>query len=102
MKNLGLMLLALLLSVFVGLLGAKVVLSVSTLYELSFLADLGFLKIYGLTAILGLILYKDKDSEDNSSEDEKVGKMFGRVITKTLIYLLLWGMAFLMYSILNN
>ena len=101
MKNLGLMLLALILSVVVGLLGVKVILSVSALYGLAFLVELGFLKMYGLLTIVNLVLYKDKDSEDNSSEDEKVSKMFYRIVLKTVLYLLFWGLSFLMYSILS-
>ena len=101
MKNLGLLVLALILSVFVGLLGTKVVLSVSTLFGLTFLAELGFLKLYGLMSIISLVLYKDKDSDDDSSDDEKVSKAFSRVILKVFLYLIFWGLSFLMYNILS-
>jgi len=101
MKNLGLLVLALILSVFLGLLGTKVVLSVSTLFGLTFLAELGFLKLYGLLSIANLVLYKDKDSEDDSSEDEKVNKMFSRLFMRCFVYLVFWGLSFLMYNILS-
>jgi len=101
MKNLGLMVLALILSVFVGLLGTKVILSVSSLFGLTFLAELGFLKLYGLLSIIQLVSYKDKDSEDDSSEDEKVGKLFKRIGTRTFLFLVFWGLSFLMYNILK-
>ena len=102
MKNLGLILLVLILSVFVGLLGTKVVLSVSTLFGLTFLAQLGFLKLYGLLSIGNLILYKDKDSEEDLSEDEKVSKLFTRVVSRTFIYLVFWGLSFFMYWVISN
>ena len=102
MKNLGLMLLALILSVFVGLLGTKVILSVSTLFGLTFLAELGFLKLYGLMSIFNIVLYKDEDSEDDGSEDEKVNKFFKRIGNKTFIYLFFWGLSFFMYWVISN
>ena len=101
MKDLGLLVLALILSVFVGLLGTKVILSVSTLFGLTFLVELGFLKLYGLLSITNLILYKDKDSEDDLTEDEKVNKLFSRVFTRCFLYLVFWGLSFLMYNILK-
>ena len=63
MKNLGLLLLALLLSVLLGLLGTTVVLSVSSLFGLTFLAELGFVKLYGLISIFQIVNYKYKDSD---------------------------------------
>jgi hypothetical protein len=102
MKNLGLMLLALILSVFVGLLATKVILSISTLFGLTFLAELGFLKLYGLMSICGVILYKNKDSEDEGSEDEKVAKFFKRIGNEAFIYLVFWGLSFFMYLVISN
>ena len=82
MKNLGLLVLALVLSVLLGLLGTTVVLSVSSLFGLTFLAELGFVKLYGLISIFQIVNYKYKDSDDDLSEDERVNKAFYRVFLK--------------------
>ena len=101
MKNLGLLVLALVLSVLLGLLGTTVVLSVSSLFGLTFLAELGFVKLYGLISIFQIVNYKDKDSDDDLSEDERVNKAFYRVFLKAFLFLTLWGLSFLMYYILT-
>lgn len=101
MKNLGLLVLALVLSVLLGLLGTTVVLSVSSLFGLTFLAELGFVKLYGLLSIFQIVNYKDKDSDDDLSEDERVNKAFYRVFLKAFLFLTFWGLSFLMYYILT-
>jgi len=101
MKNLGLSVLALLLSVLLGLLGTTIVLSVSSLFGLTFLAELGFVKLYGLISIFQIVNYKDKDSDDDLSEDERVNKAFYRVFLKAFLFLTFWGLSFLMYYILT-
>ena len=101
MKNLGLLVLALVLSVLLGLLGTTVVLSVSSLFGLTFLAELGFVKLYGLISIFQIVNYKDKDSDDDLSEDERVNKAFYRVFLKAFLFLTFWGLSFLMYYILT-
>jgi len=42
----------------------------------------------------------DKDSEEESN-DKKVEKAFNRVLTRVLLYLIFWGLSFLMYYILR-
>ena len=101
MKNLGLLVLALVLSVLLGLLGTTVVLSVSSLFGLTFLAELGFVKLYGLISIFQIVNYKNKDSDDDLSEDERVNKAFYRVFLKAFLFLTFWGFSFLMYYILT-
>ena len=101
MKNLGLLVLALVLSVLLGLLGTTVVLSVSSLFGLTFLAELGFVKLYGLISIFKIVNYKDKDSDGDLSEDERTNKAFYRVFLKAFLYLFFWGISFLMYYILT-
>lgn len=101
MKNLGLLVLALVLGVLLGLLGTTVVLSVSSLFGLTFLAELGFVKLYGLISIFQIVNYKDKDSDDDLSEDERVNKAFYRVFLKAFLFLTFWGLSFLMYYILT-
>ena len=101
MKNLGLLVLALVLGVLLGLLGITVVLSVSSLFGLTFLAELGFVKLYGLISIFQIVNYKYKDSGDDLSDDEKITKAFTSVFTKALLYLIFWGISFLMYYILT-
>ena len=76
-------------------------LSVSSLFGLTFLAELGFVKLYGLISIFQIVNYKYKDSGDDLSDDEKITKAFTSVFTKALLYLIFWGISFLMYYILT-
>lgn len=102
MKNLGLLFLGVILALLLGLLGTKAILSVSTLFGLSFIAELGFLKIYGLASIINLLLFKDTDFEDeDKTTDEKVKNIYNRILNKTLVVLIFWGMSFLMFNILS-
>lgn len=102
MKNLGLLFLGIILALLLGLLGTKAILSVSTLFGLSFIAELGFLKIYGLASIINLLLFKDTDLEDeDKTTDEKVKNIYNRILNKTLVVLIFWGMSFLMFNILS-
>lgn len=88
------------LSVLVGLLGVKVILSISTLYELTFISNLGFLKIYGVVSLINLLLskYKDRIIEEG---DEMYKEMFARILHKVVTILLVWGASYLMYFTLK-
>lgn len=102
MKNLGVQILGIILSILLGLLSTKAVLSVSTLFGLLFIADLGFLKIYGLMSIINLILFKDSDlNSDKYTEDDKIKEAYSKILNKTLVVLIFWGMSFLMFNILS-
>ena len=102
MKNLGLLFLGFILALLLGLLGTKAILSVSTLFGLSFIAELGFLKIYGLASIINLLLFKGTDLEDeDKTTDEKVKNIYSKILNKTLVVLIFWGMSFLMFNILS-
>lgn len=101
MKNLGLAVLVLILGTLLGLLGTKIILSVSTLYGLTFLVELGFVKLYGLLSVVGIVLHKSKDFDDSSSEEERISIAFKGILTKTCLYLLFWGLSFLMFYILT-
>lgn len=103
MKNLGLSLLAIVLGLLVSLLGAKVILSVSSLFGLAFLANLGYLKIYGLISIIHMINYKKKvDAFDKENFEENLGNMFSAVWDKLIITLVFWGLSFAMYKLISN
>ena len=103
MRNLGLFVLAILFSMLVGLLGTKVILSVTTLYQLSFISSLGFLKIYGLTSVIQLLLYKRKlDEVKGNSSDKKIKKAFDLTVNKLMLYLVFWGMSYTMYYLISN
>ena len=65
------------------------------------MAELGFVKLYGLISIFQIVNYKDKDSDDDLSEDERVNKAFYRVFLKAFLFLTFWGLSFLMYYILT-
>lgn len=103
MKNLGLSLLAIVLGLLVSLLGAKVILSVSSLFGLAFLANLGYLKIYGLVSIIHMINYKKKvDSLDGEDMDKTLGNIFSTVWDKLFITLVFWGLSFFTYWVITN
>ena len=91
--------LLILLGIFVGLLGTKVILSVATLFELDFITELGYLKIYGLISLIQLINYKHTDEiqgEDITKES------FNRIRSRVALYLTFWGISFFMYWVISN
>jgi uncharacterized protein YacL len=102
MKNLGLSLLAIVLGLLVSLLGAKVILSVSTLFGLTFLANLGYLKIYGLVSVIHLINYKKKvDTLDGEDIDKTLENIYSAVWDKLKITLVFWGVSYIMYELIS-
>ena len=100
MKNLGLLVLALLLSVLLGLLGTKVVLSVSNLYELTFISELGFVKVFGLFSLIGLAVakYKDRIKEEG---DEMYEEVFKRIVYRVVELLSFWGLMYVVHYIIS-
>ena len=100
MKNLTLGLVAIVLAVLVSLLGTKVVLSVSNLYELTFISELGFVKVFGLFSLIGLAVpkYKDRIKEEG---DEMYEEVFKRIMYRVVELLSFWGLIFVMHYILS-
>ena len=100
MKNLGLLVLALLLSVLLGLLGTKVILSVSNLYELTFISELGFVKVFGLFSLISLAVAKYKDSIKEEG-DEMYEEVFKRIVYRVVELLSFWGLMYVVHYIIS-
>lgn len=93
----------LVLSFLVALLEVHVLLSIAALYSLDFILQFSFLQVYGLLCILVILKYNyDVKTIKKNKEDEEwyVGG-FKKVGSVTLNTLLVWGIAFLAFNILN-
>lgn len=106
MKELGELFLVIIILFFgaaVSLLYAKVTLSVATLYNLEFLMNFSFVQMYGIFMVFGIFsIYsakvkfdEEKDFEDNMVETITIS------LTKILMVLIGWVMAFIMHGILT-
>jgi hypothetical protein len=85
-----------------ALLNAYVILSVSNLYQLSFITQFSFIQVYGILAVISLAIFKYK-KEDSSDGDftEKMTKAFTELLTVVCTSLLGWGFSFLAYYIIS-
>lgn len=86
-------------ALLVAFLGVHVILSVATLYSLSFITQFNFLQIYGFWVIIGILSYKYKKSEKATTTPYE--DAFSGLFSLSIYYLLAWGMAFLIFSFLN-
>ena len=98
--KLFLFIIAIVLGFFVSLLGTQVILSVATLYKLTFITQFSFIQIYGVLCIWGLITYKHQKDEENK-EDNWFSTLFEGIFSKIFFLLIVWGFSFLTYSILT-
>lgn len=99
MENLGKTIAFLLLmgcSVLLQLLLAYIILSISTLYGVSFISQLTFTQVFGTLIIISLVRYRK-----TKTEEKDLGEVFleGSVglLTNLFLYLFVWGFAFLTY-----
>ena len=87
---------------FVGLLQVYVVLSIATLYALTFITQYSFLQILGLLIIIGLIKYEYKKSEDSNLKfsDAAIASIT-RILTDLTVILTVWGLAFIYHWLVS-
>ncbi len=85
----------------VELLTAKVILSLSYLYEIDFITQFSFLQIYGLLIIFSLAEYKYKKQDADKEFMETVSDSINSIFTKTVVLLFGWGVGFIAYYIIN-
>lgn len=105
MENLGkvtLFLIAIISLLSVGIFGAYIALSISTLYQIPYLSTMSFIQLYGLILVINLLKYnKDKKEKDQSSYGGKMKKIFLEILEKVVSLLVFWGLAYIIYNILN-
>ena len=84
----------------VGLLATYIIISVARLYQLDFITQFSFVQVYGIIFVIEFIQYKyEKPSSDEFEEEIK--KSIIVKISNTFVYLVMWGLGFLMYYILK-
>ena len=83
------------------LLGVNIILSISKLYTLEFINQFSFIQLFGIIIILRMFSYKYEENKGKKEWDDILKSSFTQVITKTLIYLSIWGLAFLYFYILK-
>ncbi len=90
------------LTFLTALLEVHVLLSIASLYSLSFILQFSFVQIYGLFCILSILKY-NYDGKINKKEEGEAWYVggFKKIGTVTLNALLVWGIAFLAFNILN-
>lgn len=106
MENLGkitLFFVAIALSLLVTSLETYIVLSVANLYEIEFIIKFSFAQIYILLIMISMIKFTFKKKTKEESEKDfitVIKETFESILTYTLIYLMIWGVSFLLYNIL--
>jgi ABC-type glucose/galactose transport system permease subunit len=105
MKTLGqitLIFILLVSALLTALLGVHVVLSIATLFSLPFITTLSFSQIYGFWLVFSLLSYKYKKEEtDKETSDTPFQQAFMNLATTAVTYLLIWGIATIIFNILN-
>lgn len=100
MKQLGLFVLVIILATFLGFLGTKVILSISELYELTFITSLGFAKVWALGVVIRLFILEHKSKKEEKSFEEVMKDSFSSVFVVAIAYLSVWGLAFVVHNFL--
>ena len=85
-----------------ALLGAKIIISIADLYQLSFITKMSFIQIYGLITIINLVKYKkSKHNDEKEKFEDLMKRSFGEILHKTIFLLCGWGLAFIAFNILS-
>lgn len=85
-------------SVLLQLLLTYIILSISTLYGISFISQLTFTQVFGTLIIISLVRYRKTKTEEKELGDVFLEGFVG-LLSNTLLYLFVWGFAFLTYYI---
>lgn len=75
---------------------SHVILSISTLYGITFISQLKFSQIFGTLIIIGLVRYR-KVPEESKDFGEAFLEGCKGVLTNLFLYLFIWGFSFLTY-----
>lgn len=103
MENLGkvtLFLVVIITAFLTSLLGAYVVLSISNLYNLSFITNFTFVQVFGAISLIHILAYKYKKSDKDNPFTDVAKQASLEIATKVLFLLFSWGIAFLSYAII--
>lgn len=101
MENLGktvAFVLLLVCSVLLQLLLTYIILSISTLYGISFITQLTFTQIFGTLIIISLVRYRNTKTEEKDFGEVFLEGSKG-IFGNTILYLTVWGLSFLTYYI---
>lgn len=109
MRNLGKMLLVLVLLVIgflVTILQVKIILSIATLYGLHFITSFSFVQLFGVFYILNIlkvgIKKEDLEAYENGGFLSSTTSLLAKSVSLRLVsFLIIWGVAFLMFPILS-
>jgi len=95
--------LAFIISFLVGLLGVKVILSLSALYQLHFITDFSFVQVYGIWMLVSIIRFRYEPDEKNGEKDfsKILLKAFMKVAANLAMILFSWGIGYLAYYIIT-
>jgi len=90
-------------SFFIGLLGVKVILSLSTLYGLEFITKFSFVQVYGIWMLISIIRFRYEPDEKNGEKDfaETSFEAFIKVAANLAMILFSWGLGYLAYYIIT-
>ena len=104
MENLGkvtLFIISLVCSFLVSILQSHIVLSIAGLYQLEFVTKFTFIQIFGILILIDLVKYTYKKSVTEENEASFINKMIEPLISRLLLVLLVWGIAFVAYDLLR-
>lgn len=100
MENLGKITLFAIIMVgafFTSLLGAKVVLSIADLYQLSFITKFSFIQLFGLISIIHILKYKHKKEEPQGDFTDVAINTSSSILSTVIFLLVSWGLSFVTY-----
>lgn len=104
MENLGklfLFFIGIALAFLVALLGTHVILSIAELYKIEAIIKYDFVQMYGVLCVLSIVFYRHKKEEEDNKEESALARMFIKILTSAVFYLVSWGLSFLTYYILT-
>jgi hypothetical protein len=89
-------------SFLLGFLMAYIIRDLSILYKLTVISSLTFAQIYCFCFIIGMLRanIKSEDTNDKDSFGDKLWIWFGEAIFKSLVYLIAWGIMYIIHGII--
>jgi hypothetical protein len=89
----------LVIGVAMTLIITHIVLSISNLYNITFITQFSEAQIFGAIVVYSIIDYKYRKTEEQTYTEIVTDGIVG-VLSRLFIYLLAWGLAFLSYNVL--
>jgi iron only hydrogenase large subunit-like protein len=105
MKNLGKLIawgLMFVAAVFIQMLSSHIVLSIAELYSIELITSMSFLQVFGLLMIVDIVKYRYRSLKEEGAEFiDKLMHAINSAFNATIVYLMIWAIAFLSFAILN-